>query len=481
LLAGILFSNEGGDLLKGWPYQEKESIKMLKKFSLSVILVAILISTALNLQVTPVWPFSAENHDAINDKAFENKSLSKDAQEAIKRENNKVDSSEGSSLGIANKNYKPEHHFDRNPSQTNKEAFRKGTEYVRQKKQEAINAIKKCTKEGVEEAIAAMGQALHAIQDFYSHSNYVDLSTANQADLRKAFDDPKQKIPEDLKLTGYDPNASNPYKAFNPKGDDYPHGLYWGRHKDCAPVTGAFGVDLTPGDGGKKITRDEVTKTKFQWAKEAAEKHSGEFIEQIKNAVDALWTQKFGEYKLSMIFTPFDPYTGGILASISPAGGFLDDGAGTKVEVSSGALFVPTYLYSLWLPVSAVPDELRYTSDGGRLVKFREFWPDGLTFNEPVTITIPYSPSEIEPLNESTLRVYEWDLYHDAKWNLIPDSTVDTVNHKVIFQTTHFSLYGIGAPPIPTGYNTTWLIFTAISLMLAGRYLLRRRRKFANS
>jgi RHS repeat-associated protein len=37
-----------------------------------------------------------------------------------------------------------------------------------------------------------------------------------------------------------------------------------------------------------------------------------------------------------------------------------------------------------------------------------------------------------------------------------------------------------GAPPIPTGCNTTWLIFTAISLMLAGRYLiLQRRRRFA--
>lgn len=32
-------------------------------------------------------------------------------------------------------------------------------------------------------------------------------------------------------------------------------------------------------------------------------------------------------------------------------------------------------------------------------------------------------------------------------------------------------------PPIPIGYNTSWLVFTAISLMLAGGYLILRFRK----
>lgn len=444
------------------------------------LLVIVLLGSSLAFNLQPAYAFDESSHNAINDKALAGKGFSKDAQNKIKAENLKVDSSEGSALGIANKNYKPEHHFDRNPGTNNTDAFKNGAAYVRKKKQDAIDAINKCTLAGVEEALAHMGQALHAIQDFYAHSNYVNLSAGDQADLRKAFDDPNQAIPNTVKLTGYDPKAKTTGAAFNPAGDDYPHGLFWGRHKDSKPKTGPFGVDKTPGDGSKKITKGAVTKPAYEWAKEAAEKHTGEFIDEIKLAVgNVKWTAKFNNY-IAVAFTPFDPYLDTALASFSAGGGILNNGVDTTLSVLPGVLSTTETFYSMSLPVNKVPPEHNKLPGGRTLLKVREFWRSDTDTPIPLNISIALTSAETAGIDVASIRVYRWNLYdqnNQGKWDQIQDYFIDH-NNQIVFQTQGCSIYAIAGNPINTGFNSFLVSLVAILFISAGFLALYIHKRF---
>lgn len=122
-----------------------------------------------------------------------------------------------------NDDYDPAHHFDRPPSiaiVTHKDAFIKGAEYLRSQKQKAINDAKAGK---TDDALAALGRALHALQDFKAHSNYIDLTPAEQKQARDALMDENKNSPANLKLTGFNRNAENPGR---PVGDPYPHDDY---------------------------------------------------------------------------------------------------------------------------------------------------------------------------------------------------------------------------------------------------------------
>jgi len=51
-------------------------------------------------------------------------------------------------------------------------------------------------------AIAAIGRGLHAVQDFFAYSNYVDLPEKDKKLAREALFDPSKDPPKSLKLTG---------------------------------------------------------------------------------------------------------------------------------------------------------------------------------------------------------------------------------------------------------------------------------------
>jgi len=476
-------------------------LRVKKGLFTGIVLFLVLASVLVWSAILPVaGAFSPGNHDDATQPALDCR-VSPDAMEAIKQANKAVDD---------DPNYDPTEHFDRDPTKTSDQCFRESVKHVQAKKAEAIAAINGCHTEA---AIKAIGEALHKIQDFYAHSNYVDLSVADQKTLRDAFENPdimdavKVPLPNNLRLAAYinwgkdSPDSYNPSLGWNPSlipgfipevdprdGKPYDHGLYWGKHKDKAPVIGPFGVDLTPGDGGREITRDGVTgeivpkntpggvtKTAYEWAMEAAKKHSQELIDQIIKNTGDLWDQKLGKpdnytfpkppdpkpsvplpdpkwdpypYVPGYPYHPFE-FQIGVFGNVSYEGGILDDGEGTAVFVPSGAVPTPEWFYAFYVSPDLFP--IDYLPEGVRLIKVREFWPDGMQFQEPVTISMVYSLSEIVGVSESSLRAYEFDLYNDCTWRLIPDSTLDTANRTVTFQTSYFSIYGIGGSPPPVG------------------------------
>jgi hypothetical protein len=71
------------------------------------------------------------------------------------------------------------------------------------------------------------------------------------------------------------------------------------------------------------------------------------------------------------------------------------------------------------------------------------FGPEGTTFSEPVTITLPYDPVLVasQGLREADLKVHYWDP-RSQRWEDLA-STVDWAQRTVSAKTTHFSVYQV--------------------------------------
>lgn len=123
--------------------------------------------------------------------------------------------------------YLPEHHCERVPPATNADAFAASSAYVLQQREIAGSAAAAAPKE----AMAALGRALHALQDCYSHSNVVDMGESAQAALQLALLS-GGTAPAQLRLTGFLPGTEDPDM---PEGDAYPHGDFAKDLKDYTP------------------------------------------------------------------------------------------------------------------------------------------------------------------------------------------------------------------------------------------------------
>ena len=113
-------------------------------------------------------------------------------------------------------------------------------------------------------------------------------------------------------------------------------------------------------------------------------------------------------------------------------------------NIPSGALSTDTVITiaksTTGNPVNTIMDSYEFTSSGSS------------TFNAPVTISINYDSSLIPAdVNESDLKLsYE----SNGEWVIISESTVDTINHIVSGQTTHFSKYTVSVQEDCSGHGT---------------------------
>lgn len=110
--------------------------------------------------------------------------------------------------------YAPAHHCDRVPPATDGEAFNATVSYVRFEGDAARNAS---LAGDAPETVRALGRALHALEDCFSHSNAVDLPRPMDA-VHAAVG--QLAPPAGLRLTSVDPGADDPMR---PAGDNYTH------------------------------------------------------------------------------------------------------------------------------------------------------------------------------------------------------------------------------------------------------------------
>ncbi len=180
-------------------------------------------------------------------------------------------------------------------------------------------------------------------------------------------------------------------------------------------------------------------------------------------------------------------------APIGPAGGDHSY-SGTNIHMEPGVLESTYLFWTRLLSRTRIPNptylgsEYPY-SDRGIIyaVELTSDYPEA--FSEPVTVTMQYSHSDIgggyilgmrhsaifPALAESSLSVYSYN-ENAEMWEPIP-STLDSGTNTLTFETTHFSVYGIGgSAAVTTGYSTSWLLLTVFALVLVGGYLLYRKR-----
>ncbi len=71
------------------------------------------------------------------------------------------------------------------------------------------------------------------------------------------------------------------------------------------------------------------------------------------------------------------------------------------------------------------------------------------TLDQPVTMSFYYTDEDISGIDESTLVAYRWD---GSEWQVLSGSTVDTVENKITFSSTHFSTFTVmgTAPATPS-------------------------------
>jgi LPXTG-motif cell wall-anchored protein len=99
--------------------------------------------------------------------------------------------------------------------------------------------------------------------------------------------------------------------------------------------------------------------------------------------------------------------------------------------------------------------------------------PSGQTFDQEITVTIPYDPS-VDP---DRIDVFWWNAKIQSLEKITAGKTIDRKNHTISVRVTHFTTFAVLSAPVPTGYNTYWLIFTAVSVVAGCLYLFFRRRK----
>ena len=115
----------------------------------------------------------------------------------------------------ASPTFRPWHHCDRVPPQTDAEALNATRAYVAHER----GLAKDLALLDPPAAMRALGRALHALQDCFSHSDVVDLPPERQQDLVHAFVNASRQAPP-LRLCGTQPGAPI---IGQPPGDPYPH------------------------------------------------------------------------------------------------------------------------------------------------------------------------------------------------------------------------------------------------------------------
>ena len=126
-----------------------------------------------------------------------------------------------------------------------------------------------------------------------------------------------------------------------------------------------------------------------------------------------------------------------------------------------------------------------------------DYKPDGAIFNPPITMTLKYDPSLLPAgFDESKLVIASYDTA-TSMWVVYP-SIVDTVNHTITAQISHFTMFTVyaaapAATPTPTvaptptptptpaaGETNTWLIIGSVIVVIViglAMYLFLGRRK----
>ncbi len=175
--------------------------------------------------------------------------------------------------------YVPRHHFDRPLGVTSADAFAQGELYVQQERTAAQRLLNSgCSRTG--QGLDAIGRALHAIQDVYSHSNYIDsnlglpgLDAAARDRIDALLIAGTGSAPMGFQLTLFDKNPRVRVLADGTVVHDYED-----------PIPGGYSHKLFAKDSADK---NDVARRGFTAAYGAAVAESQRFVQAVADTVVA--------------------------------------------------------------------------------------------------------------------------------------------------------------------------------------------------
>jgi hypothetical protein len=120
---------------------------------------------------------------------------------------------------------------------------------------------------------------------------------------------------------------------------------------------------------------------------------------------------------------------------LGPEGGMVEADSGAVIlEFPAGALDAVVTITAQ--PTTEYPED-EYVVPGTAV----DFGPDGIVFNEPVTVTLSYDPQALpDGVSEQSLRLYK---VVEQGWQRVSASAVDTVRHRIVGQLKGFSTYTV--------------------------------------
>lgn len=349
-----------------------------------------------------------------------------------------------------NANYDASHHCDRNPPGASGAWFLATSNYIRAQTDLAVADTKVSDFAG---AIAALGRALHAVQDCQAHSNHWELTPLDKLQFKDTMWDTTgtEVPPADLKLTAYDPNAADPEA---PGVDTYSH---------------AANAKDTP-------TKNPEATAHYQEAFDVAVTYSRDVIDRVMAGLNP--AEQFALKNASVSNGAINAkYEFAIEGSCGPSGCTLS-GSGTTVQFQPGtfASSTPVALLGPDNTFFSSPDDVQ-APDGTWMVVWREIRPEEGRFSPPAMGTLQYTSAQIEDLDETTLMVYAPDSATGV-WAPVP-TTLDTSANTVRFTVSAGGTYALGgkegeSPPVPAPNVPGALAFGAMAVLAAA--LFRRRR-----
>ena len=169
----------------------------------------------------------------------------------------------------------PHFHFDSN-------AFEAGYAYVREQRQIVLDTL----KSGMEPTHAwqAFGRLSHSVQDFYAHSNYIQLWVQHAVDAH-----PKGDLPDLAQVGALDPEILH-------HSELHSGNIYFWDWLAFVPGFYSLAVRLTPEDSHTHMNLDHPNRGPlFPYAIEAAIQRTVFEYEQITDKFDAAEQARFSD------------------------------------------------------------------------------------------------------------------------------------------------------------------------------------------
>jgi hypothetical protein len=165
-------------------------MKVLKKTRELVLVFTFLFAASLFFNMGTAEAFKTNIHTEIDNKAFDSLGFPSLYRSYINQANVNQDLSPGT----------PQYHGDRRSGETHQIAFNRLRDYISSEKIK-ISSLR--SKGDFVNAAVETGKALHAVQDFYSHSNFVEMSEQDRTTTKLALINPTKEMPSTVKMCGF--------------------------------------------------------------------------------------------------------------------------------------------------------------------------------------------------------------------------------------------------------------------------------------